>query len=62
MRTYLVIYIVRGVKTCKEVTARNEYDAKSQIFEMENVSSMYITILSVQTWEQYGEMVALFNA
>lgn len=62
MKTYLVTYIVRGVKTCKEVTARNEYDAKNQIFEMENTSSMYITILSVETWEMYGEITSLFNA
>lgn len=62
MRTYLVTYIVRGIKTCKEVTAKDEYDARCQIFEMENVSSMYITILSVETWEMYGEIVSLFNA
>ena len=62
MKTYLVTYIVRGVKTCKEVTAKNEYDAKNQIIGMENVSSMYLTILSVETWEMYGEMVSRFNA
>lgn len=62
MKTYLVTYIVRGVKTSKEVTAKNEYDAKNQIIGMENVSSMYLTILSVETWEMYGEMVSLFNA
>ena len=62
MKTYLVTYIVRGVKTCKEVTARNEYDAKNQIIGMENTSSMYLTILSVETWERYSEIVSLFNA
>lgn len=62
MRIYLVTYIVRGIKTCKEVTAKDEYDAKCQIFEMENTSSMYITILSVETWEMYGEITSLFNA
>lgn len=62
MRIYLVTYIIRGIKTCKEVTAKDEYDARCQIFEMENVSSMYITILSVEIWEMYGELTALFNA
>ena len=62
MKTYLVTYIVRGVKTCKEVTARNEYEAKNQIIGMENTSSMYLTILSVETWERYSEIVSLFNA
>lgn len=62
MRIYLVTYIIKGVKTCKEVTAKNEYDAKCQIFEMENTSNMYITILSVETWEMYEEIVSLFNA
>lgn len=62
MRIYLVTYIIRGIKTCKEVTAKDEYDARCQIFEMENVSSMYITILSVETWEMYEELTELFNA
>ena len=62
MKVYLVNYIVRGTKTCKEVFAKDEYDAKCQIFEMENVSSMYITILSVETWEMYERMTELFNA
>lgn len=62
MRIFLVTYIVRGIKTCKEVTAKDEYDAKCQIFEMENTSSMYITILSVETWELYEELTELFNA
>lgn len=62
MRIYLVTYLIRGVKTCKEVTAKDEYDARCQIFEMENVSSMYITILSVETWEMYEEITSLFNA
>lgn len=62
MRIYLVTYIVRGVKTSKEVIAKNEYDAKNQIIGVENVSSMYLTILSVETWEMYEEIVSLFNA
>ena len=62
MKTYLVTYIVKGIKTCKEVSAHNEYDAKNRIYEMENTSSMYITILSVETWETYGYITSLFNA
>lgn len=62
MRIYLVTYLVKGVKTCKEVTAKDEYDARCQIFEMENASSMYITILSVETWEMYREITSFFNA
>ena len=62
MKVYLVNYIVRGTKTCKEVFAKDEYDAKCQIFEMENVPSMYITVLSVETCDIYKEIVSLFNA
>lgn len=62
MKTYLVTYIVRGKKICKEITAKNEYDAKNQIIGMENTSSMYLTILSVETWETYNEIISLFNS
>lgn len=62
MKTYLVSYIVRGATICKEVNANSIYDAKNRIYEMENTSSMYITILSVETWEEYSAIVSLFNA
>ena len=59
MTTYLIDYITRnGVRTYKEINARNEYEAKSNLYELEGT---FITIISINTWEEYNAFTMLFN-
>jgi len=64
MRTFLVTYLVDGIKDVVEVEARNEYEARENFYNYVNFRPSYVdhAILSVETWELYEELTELFGA